>query len=514
MSNRTTDSEVEETTTLEDGTVVQYHKNGHEVYTYKNGTIITVRPDGTRIQRNPEGQVHTTGPDGVTRCEYPDGTKLTRLPDGTQETVCIDGTKIEEPVGGLIKKKASKPDGSVIITYRNGRKVGQFADGCVVEEFQGVKTTRKPNGTVILDYLDAGSKDNDVDHDKILIKECTFSDKTVVYTYKSGRTYQIDADGYKTEVLTSGVKRQENPNGTVITSYPDGRKVSYTPHLGVTVTQYTDGRREQIHSDGTKMEIDKDGNAVATRPDGTVIETFEKGPVVQRDRLPDGRVICIMRDGTTIEEEVQVKRESSTTSSSTAASRASLRRSDEEDTSKNATTSAVTKSMEDLDVADKAGISSNRVGDSSIQSKSTAELEPRTGKAASTTTQVAISGTLDSATIKALQKFLNSKWDDGAAIISRGKRQSKRLAYSGTLDNRTVRSLQCFLNSRKEEAKLTLGLLKAKGIFDTPTQTALQRYLNSNWKKAGLQRSKLRGLVLQTKGVKALQKYLNSELSS
>ena len=35
-------SDLEETTTLDDGTVVQYYSNGREVYTYKDGTLITV----------------------------------------------------------------------------------------------------------------------------------------------------------------------------------------------------------------------------------------------------------------------------------------------------------------------------------------------------------------------------------------------------------------------------------------------------------------------------------------
>jgi len=118
---------------LNDGTKVDYYSNEREVYTYKNGTTITVFPDGTRIQRNPEGQVSITDKAGLTNCLFKDGTKLRREADGTQITACLDGTIITEPVGGEIRKHAVKKDGSVIDTYRDGRKRGQFPDGTIVE---------------------------------------------------------------------------------------------------------------------------------------------------------------------------------------------------------------------------------------------------------------------------------------------------------------------------------------------------------------------------------------------
>ena len=152
------------------------------------------------MQKNPQGQVSTTLPSGVTKCEFPDGSKLTRQPDGSQVTICADGTKIEEPVGGDYRKKATKPNGAIITTYRNGKKVGIFEDGCIVEEYQRIKTTRKPNGTVIVDYLEKMSSKSDEDPSKIVVKECTFSDKTVIYTYVV----------FKTHVYVS----QENPSNT------------------------------------------------------------------------------------------------------------------------------------------------------------------------------------------------------------------------------------------------------------------------------------------------------------
>ena len=117
-------------------------------------------------------------------------------------------------------------------------------------------------------------------------------------------------------------------------------------------------------------------------------------------------------------------------------------------------------------------------------------------------------------TIRTLQFYLNSKWDEGAAIISRGTKQKKKLKYDGKLNNRTVRSIQCFLNEHKKEAKLMMGPLKIKGIYNSETRQALQRYLNHNASLSGLKRSKLKGDSMETKkGVKALQNFLNGSLS-
>jgi len=107
---------------------------------------------------------------------------------------------------------------------------------------------------------------------------------------------------------------------------------------------------------------------------------------------------------------------------------------------------------------------------------------------------IAITGTMDVATVTALQRFLAPK-----------NLLEESLAISGEWDFRTKIALQAFLNRNGAG-------ISEDGSFGLSSKRALQKFLNKNWEAAGWQKGTLwTDGSFGEKTIKALQTYLNSK---
>mmetsp|Transcript_122271 Transcript_122271/g.228388 ORF Transcript_122271/g.228388 Transcript_122271/m.228388 type:complete len:533 (+) Transcript_122271:42-1640(+) len=329
-----TDSQGRCITTSADGTRTQVDPDGVRIVTTKAGFSTTHLLDGTVVERFSEEQSGKNGMSTIQRGS--EGSLLLTTADGgrvqfeplTGITVCTSAdekTKLQRARDGsaLVTKDGGKPEpldaDAVLAAIKEGTYPLPEEPGVApVVEFSALATEEhkaemakvtaeaaekaaeaaaaevpmtpqvRPRAAAEDEAEPApdseGSASGSIISDEILksgTRRTTFSDGRVVERHKNGTVIVVHL---------SGEKEQSDPDGTIITTYTDGRPTLQVNADGSRIMSKADGSHSTSLPDGTVIEVDVDKVKYQRSPDGTVIKTW-----------PDGRKVQCTTDGVTIE---------------------------------------------------------------------------------------------------------------------------------------------------------------------------------------------------------------------
>jgi hypothetical protein len=187
------------------------------------------------------------------------------------------------------KPRPPPPAGSRRTTFKCGTEVVLSPDG--------VRTTTKPDGTVIEDFGVSPSADDATPPRPPgpdgIIKRTTFPDGVVVEGFADGRTEQSnpslpEAQRIIITCFPDGRKEQRHADGSSLVLHPAGHRTQKHAD-GTVITTHADGRREQQNPDGSEIVVRVNGTKVHSFPDGCIIESMEDGSTLQTE--PDGTTI-------------------------------------------------------------------------------------------------------------------------------------------------------------------------------------------------------------------------------
>ncbi|GBG33526.1 Calcium-binding protein CML19 [Hondaea fermentalgiana] len=118
-------------------------------------------------------------------------------------------------------------------------------------------------------------------------------DGTVIFMREDGYRRQEDTDGVIIHSWPDGRKKQVHPTGREQETLPDNTRITRTED-GKIITKRPDGSKYQVNPDGTTISVTKDGIVEQYNPsdiDGTTTQINES----------DGSKICVFPDGTKID---------------------------------------------------------------------------------------------------------------------------------------------------------------------------------------------------------------------